>query len=439
MAKMGKLSCNADAKQLLQHDDMELHSKHSGCAVERCHVLADDDSSSCSQYSTSQCSSTSTTTTSYTPRCSSFNTNTSQTSRQKEHQPNATASATSQLAKVRRTSQLLFGVFGVYAAYLYYGIVQEELFRFRSADGGAFRYAWFLQVMESIASIALGLVGRYFCGGRRDLPCKGILLSGISQVFSKVFCSLSLAAGLSYPVMTLAKSAKIVPVMLGQLLLGGSSYGVRDCLFAGLLVTGTVMLSLGTSDDKGSDSSSNSTMGIAFVLLSLVMDGCTGGLQKQLKRDTGDTPPSAFDFIFYTHVSMLSTALVVSLITGDLGRGLFYVQQEPAVALLVTKLCTLSVVGQCFIFYVIAHFDPMVCATITTTRKMWSVLLSIAMFHHQLSIAGYSGLALALTGLGVEVQNKVFGSGHSSTHHVSKNIRKNSVLWEDLDMDDELV
>jgi len=277
----------------------------------------------------------------------------------------------------------------------------------------------------------LGVVGRYLCGGRRGLPLRPFIMSGMSQVFAKVFCSLSLAAGTSFPVATLAKSAKIVPVMLGQLVLGGSTYGLRDYLFAGLLVTGTLMLSLGTSNHKQSDSS-NSKIGIVFVMLSLLMDGCTGGLQKQLKRDTAATPPTTYDFLLFTHISMLSTALVISLITGDLWKGLLYVQQHPTVAVLVTQLCGLSVIGQSFIFYVIAKFDPMVCATVTTTRKMWSVLLSIILFHHHLSIMGYSGLALALAGLAVEVQSKVFGSGHGPKLNQPVSTRKTSGVDEEL-------
>ena len=424
---MGKLSNNVETHQLLLYNDMELQQQPYSCSD--CCQAVDDDAS---QSSASQCSSDSS---SCFSRVSSFESKHGPSpilnhshGRYEENKRNTQAR---QLSKMRRSGQLLFGVSGVYISYLYYGFVQEELFRFRSVDGGSFRYAWFLQVLESTASIVLGVTGRYFCGGRniRNIPYQGIMLSGVSQVFSKVFCSLSLASGLSYPVMTLAKSAKIVPVMLGQLFLGGSRYGPSDCIFAGLLVTGTVMLSLGSSNNKASDSS-NSAMGIACVLFSLAMDGCTGGLQKQLKRDTG-VPLGTYDFILFTHLTMLSIALVVSLATGDLLKGFFYIRQEPSVALLVTELSTVSVVGQCFIFYLIAHFDPAVCATITTTRKMWSVLLSIILFHHQLSVTGYSGLAMALVGLLVEMQNKL--SGHASHPLPRQYSRKTSITVEELD------
>lgn len=108
--------------------------------------------------------------------------------------------------------KLMFGVFGIYAAYLSYGMYQEDLYRFRAPDGSSFNSVWFLQVLESAASIALGAMGRQFMGGTKNLRLRPFFLSGAAQVFAKVFMSLSLVMGASFPVATLAKSAKIVPV-----------------------------------------------------------------------------------------------------------------------------------------------------------------------------------------------------------------------------------
>jgi UDP-galactose transporter B1 len=193
--------------------------------------------------------------------------------------------------------KLCFGAAGVYLAYLSYGNIQEDLFRFQAADGSNFRNAWFLQVLESCANIVVGVAGRHVFGGTKGLPIMPFLTSGASQVFAKGFTSLALAAGLSFPVCILAKSAKMVPVMLGQLALGGCSYTLRDYCIAVAIVGGTSLLILGEQDkQKGvsddvdhannndSNSNSNSYAGLAFIMVSLVMDGVTAGLQKRLKK-----------------------------------------------------------------------------------------------------------------------------------------------------------
>jgi UDP-galactose transporter B1 len=146
-----------------------------------------------------------------------------------------------------QAARLLFGAGGIYASFLYYGSLQEDVFRYQSeADGGKFTMAWYLQVLESLANVAfgtaalviMGLTGsgydtkegagdgrRRWWGGAPNLPKRPFLLSGLSQVCSKAFTSLALANGLSFPVATLAKSGKMAPVMIGSLILGGASYG----------------------------------------------------------------------------------------------------------------------------------------------------------------------------------------------------------------------
>ena len=65
-----------------------------------------------------------------------------------------------------------------------------------------------------------------------------------------------------------------------------------------------------------------------------------------------------------------------------------------------------SAVGQSFIFYTISTFDPLVCTTVTTTRKIFSVLLSIFLKGHELPLMGWGGVALASAGILAEASSK---------------------------------
>jgi UDP-galactose transporter B1 len=306
--------------------------------------------------------------------------------------------------------RLLWGATGIYVAYLYYGHIQEDVFRFRAADGSNFHFVWFLQVLESLGNICVGLVGRYMLGGTAGLPLGPFVSSGASQVFSKAFTSLSLAAGLSFPVCILAKSAKIVPVMLGQLILGGSSYTVRDYCLAVAIVGGTAMLSLGESKgEKEEQQHANTFMGISFIIMSLAMDGVTAGLQKRLKRNAlvANKVPTPCDFLLYTNVSMAATALTIALVTDDWRQGWAFTVENPALLRMILTCCVCSAIGQSFIFYIVAHFDPLVCATVTTTRKITSVVWSIMTKGHVLSEQGCMGILLAVSALLLEIQGKV--------------------------------
>jgi UDP-galactose transporter B1 len=148
-------------------------------------------------------------------------------------------------ASARDAYKLCFGAGGIYIAFLYYGSLQEDVFRYKAADGSTFQFAWFLQFLEALANIIVGYIGRRVVGGTEGLPMRQFAITGASQVFSKAFTSLALAKGLSFPVATLAKSGKMAPVMAGQLFLGGASYTIREYLQVLAIIGGTVILSMG--------------------------------------------------------------------------------------------------------------------------------------------------------------------------------------------------
>jgi hypothetical protein len=55
--------------------------------------------------------------------------------------------------------KLIIGAGGIYAAFLYYGSLQEDVFRYVAADGTQFKQAWFLQVLEAMANVLVGFIG----------------------------------------------------------------------------------------------------------------------------------------------------------------------------------------------------------------------------------------------------------------------------------------
>jgi UDP-galactose transporter B1 len=308
--------------------------------------------------------------------------------------------------------KLCVGALGIYVSFLTLAAIEEDLFRYRSVNGEAFAAVWLLRVYDSAAGMFLGLLGRCILGSSRSWTgINPFILPATSQVFSKALSSASLAFGLSFPVQVLAKSAKMVPVMLGQMLLGGSSFSLRDYLFAGLLVTGTALLSLGNSDVSSEDDAvqaSSTWPAGALIVGSLVMDGLTGGLQKRLQRDAAvKEPVQAHDFLFFTNITMMAIALVCAHVTGEWWTGYNYMAANAEVRKMI-MLCTISsACGQFFVFYVIASADPLVCSALTSSRKMLSVMISIFYKGHHLDRIGTSGLLLAVAGLVVELEGKI--------------------------------
>lgn len=309
--------------------------------------------------------------------------------------------------------KLLIGAGGIYTAFLYYGSLQEDVFRYTAVDGTKFKEAWFLQVLEAFANVVIGFVGMKLMGETKGIPLKMFGISGASQVTAKACTSLALANGLSFPVATLAKSGKMAPVMAGSLLLGGATYTFREYLQVAAIIGGTAIVSMG----KKKGGSSNSLLGVVYIILSLVLDGVTAGFQKRLKAETAKAgvKPKPYDFMFWTNLFMCLTASVVALGLGEFTNGLAYISANPEIYSKIIKFAICSAIGQSFIFYTIAHFDPLVLSLVTTTRKIFSVMLSIFLKGHSLSFTGWSGIGLACLGILSEMQAKASGKGKQ--HH----------------------
>jgi UDP-galactose transporter B1 len=307
--------------------------------------------------------------------------------------------------------KLVIGAGGIYAAFLYYGSLQEDVFRYTAADGGTFQQAWFLQVLEALANVVIGFLGMQLMGPTKNIPLTMFGISGAAQVTAKACTSLALANGLSFPVATLAKSGKMAPVMAGSLLLGGAKYSLREYLQVAAIIGGTAIVSMG----KKKGGSSNSMLGVFYIVMSLVFDGVTAGFQKKLKVETAKAgvKPKPYDFMYWTNLFMALTAAVVAIGLGEFTSGLAFCTANPDIMSKIIKFSLCSAVGQSFIFYTISNFDPLVLSTVTTTRKIFSVILSIVLKGHSLSLTGWSGIALSCGGILSEMQSKSRGKNKS--------------------------
>jgi UDP-galactose transporter B1 len=283
---------------------------------------------------------------------------------------------------------------------------------FKAADGSKFTYSWLLQVLEAAANVLLGFLCMICFEGMRMVPQLPYLVSGALQVTAKYCTTASMVAGVSFPVATLAKSSKMVPVMVGSLLLGKAKYTFWEYLRVGMIVGGTALVSMSGKSKGGA----STTMGLAFLVAALACDGVVGGTQKSMKKALAEKgmKEKNFEMQFLTNLYMVLTAIAFTAAFGEFGPGLSFMASNPGVLKDIVLFSLCSAVGQAFIFFTISTFDPLVCTTVTTTRKVFSVLLSIFTKGHQLNSMGWSGIGIACGGILGELGAKVMTSGASS-------------------------
>jgi len=298
--------------------------------------------------------------------------------------------------------KLLQGAAGIYFFFIMYGRMQEKIMAFKSPSGKKFSAVWLLTLIDALCNVVVGGIGRSVQGSTPGLPVAPLLQSGLVQVLSKWALSASLAAGLSFPVATLAKSAKMVPVMIGSLLLGGQKFSLRQVAQATAIVGGTSIVTLSEGGGKGKGSTGK---GLALILLALGCDGMVGGVQKkfknQCKQENKKVRP--YDLMFWTNFYMSFGAAVAAGIFNEYASGLSMLMENPALLTQVLKFGVCGAMGQASIFFTIANFDSVTSTAITTTRKLASVLISLFEGDKKLTPMGWAGIGVSAVGIMGEV------------------------------------
>jgi len=303
------------------------------------------------------------------------------------------------------TGGLVFGAAGILTAFTYYGSLQEYVFDYRDDKGHAFVYVWLLQTIEALANTVVGFLGMMMSGRAVGMPLRYFALSGATQVFAKASMSFAMSFGLAFAIATLAKSAKMAPVMLGGIFIGGKRYPLRQYFQVAAIIMATILVSMASK--KGGGGATTTLSGILLICLSLMFDGLTGGVQDRVKAKCKEcnVKVGSFDMMFWTNLFMLLVAMVFAVVTPtqagsvQMLEGISFIAANIQIMWKILAFAACSAFGQCFIFYVVANFGALKCSTVTTTRKIFSVLFSIFTKGYVLAPLGWFGILLGTLGI----------------------------------------
>ena len=80
--------------------------------------------------------------------------------------------------------KMLFGVAGIYGAFMYYGVLQEGVTKWENDAGERLGRAWFLNTLEALANVIIGAIGLMVTGGAnmKAISFQKFFLTGGAQV-----------------------------------------------------------------------------------------------------------------------------------------------------------------------------------------------------------------------------------------------------------------
>ncbi|KAI0712232.1 UDP-galactose transporter [Earliella scabrosa] len=225
---------------------------------------------------------------------------------------------------------------------------------------------------------------------------------------------------ITYPAMVLGKSCKLVPVMIMNVLLYRRKFAPHKYLVVAMVTLGITMFmgfgkekpSKGKASKNGDLSAYTQLIGITYLLINLAIDGATNSTQDEIfarYKVTGQ------QMMFWINLFCTALTSVISILPlpyipvlhpstsgTELQGALEFIRTHPSVVVPLAQFAFTGALGQLFIFETLQHFGSLTLVTITLTRKLFTMLLSVVVYNHKLTPGQWLGASVVFAGISVE-------------------------------------
>ena len=311
--------------------------------------------------------------------------------------------------------KLLGCTVGICGCYMTYGIIQEHLFINSNSMGATF--VLLLQCIFNAVVAKVILYLRPLSMEEQSQQLSHTTLLKTSACFTAaMLCSNEALQYVSYPTAVLAKSCKLLPTMLIRYItssMSSTSSGntmTQEWIGVILITTGVVLFNISrlTSSTPKSNGKEDSPFGLALLVSSLAMDGLLSFYQSKLKimdETKNMRTPTALENMFWSNWYSIFFFGPLAVIMGQWDSG---IQALPDYWKPILLINIMAALGQIFIHYTIYWFSPLMCNTITTTRKFFTILFSVYKFGHVITYTQWFCIAFVFSGIYAQIGSKYY-------------------------------
>nr|CAG4645502.1 EOG090X05CU [Lynceus sp. MCZ IZ 141354] len=307
-------------------------------------------------------------------------------------------SITKEKTPYQEATMLLFCFTGLQVSYLTWGILQERIMtiKYTGSDGVSEKFtdSQFLVFVNRILAFAIS--GTYLILQGRPAhrtPLYKYAYCSISNSLSS-WCQYEALKFVSFPTQVLAKSAKVIPVMLMGRIVSQSTYKTYEYGAAILISIGMAGFLMGSSANK---SDTVTTLSGVFLLCGyLVFDSFTANWQGTLFKQYKPSSVQMMCGVNLMSVIFTSASLIQQ---GGFSYSLQFALKYPPFIMDCLLTAVTSATGQLFIFLTISHFGAVVFTIIMTIRQGLSILLSVVRYGHPITVMGVIGIVTVFIGV----------------------------------------
>lgn len=319
---------------------------------------------------------------------------------------------------------LAFCVSGIYVFFLTWGVLQERITTVDyvstlSGAHGRFRHFVFLNFCQALTCVLVAwIVLRYRkqgVGPTSEAILRGYFKVALSGSLGSPFGYAALKH-INFPTMILGKSCKLVPVMIMNWLVYRKRFEAYKYFTVGLITLGVSGFMLFEPHRSGKSEAVNSLWGLSLLLINLLIDGATNSWQDQLFILHKIKSLQMMFFMSLFSAGIMFSYLVVWPWTSELSKALAFIAEYPAVLGDLAMFCLCGALGQVFIFLTIENFGSLSLVTVTVTRKLFTILLSLFWFNHQLRPVQWVFVGLVFVALGIETYAKQMTRSRDDKH-----------------------
>ncbi|CAL5048464.1 unnamed protein product [Urochloa decumbens] len=318
-----------------------------------------------------------------------------------------------------RVAVLAFCVAGIWSAYIYQGVLQETLSTKRfGPEARRFEHLAFLNFAQNVVCFVWSFIMIKLWSGGSSPAGRAPLWKywGVS-VTNTIGPTMGIEAlkYISYPAQVLAKSSKMIPVMLMGTVLYGVKYTFPEYLCTFLVAGGMSSFALLKTSSKTIKklANPNAPLGYTLCFLNLAFDGYTNSTQDLIKSRFPKTNPwdimlgmNLWGTIYNAVIMFVAPLLFSNWPYANGFEAVKFCQDNPEVAWDIFYFCLCGAVGQNFIFLTISRFGSLTNTTITTTRKFMSIVVSSVISGNPLSPKQWGSVVMVFSGLSIQIYLK---------------------------------
>ncbi|XP_066907649.1 adenosine 3'-phospho 5'-phosphosulfate transporter 2 [Halyomorpha halys] len=290
--------------------------------------------------------------------------------------------------------QFIISCLAVFVVFLLYGYLQELIF---TLDG--FKpYGWYLTLVQFILYSTFSFIECTVTKTERRIPLKAYIFLAMLTLGTMGFSNSSLAY-LNYPTQVIFKCCKLIPVMIGSIVIQHKRYNIIDFSAAICMCIG---LSLFTLADSQLSPNFN-IFGVIMISSALVCDALIGNYQEKWMKKYN---ASNREVILFSYSIGFLYLFVIMLFSGSLWSGIVFCYDKPHIYGYAFLFSTAGYLGVQVVLGLVRTCGALTAVTVTTSRKALSIVISFIFFAKPFTMQYFWAGLLVIFGIYLNLMSK---------------------------------